>query len=144
MVQEVRQVMLNVDEIVAAIHAYRKIAPDFLPEGKITDCKMLNTDSVNITIEIERDGFVRPAAFILKSTELLKPLVCFCLQKSIPLPKDGRKVALFGENAVMLCITRNMDFELPAWIASMRLDQIQSVTALSPADIKLGPVGARA
>jgi len=143
MVQEVRQVMLNVDEIVAAIDDYRQISPEFLPAGKITSCQITDFDSVNIAIEIMRDGFIRQSSFTLRGAELLKPLVYFCLQKGIPLPRDGRKVALFGETAVMLCITRNMDVDLPAWIAAMRLDQIKSVTALSPADIDLGMIARR-
>ncbi len=141
MVQEIREIMLGVDELVAAIEAYRQLSPEFLPPGKITNCFLTETNTVSISIEIAREGYSRNAEFILNKSDLLRPLACFCLQNGISIPKDGLKRAVIGKKAVSFVITYDLDVKIPAWIAPMRLDRIKSVASLTPGDIYLEEAG---
>ncbi len=135
MVQEVREIVLNPDELAEAIDIYRQLTPEFLPPGRIVQCRATKSRTVTVSVEIIRDGFKRVADFSIGQAQILRPLIGFCLKKGIPLPKDGQKEAMIAANIVVLYVTRNVNVELPPWTLAMRLDQVKSVEDLLPGDL---------
>lgn len=50
MVQDVRRVILSEEELISALDAYRRLHPEFLPEGTIDRCQCLETNDVQVSI----------------------------------------------------------------------------------------------
>jgi len=143
MVQEIRQIMLTGDELILAIEAYRRVVPGFLPPGKITRCALTEGSVLAVSIETPCNDGVKTVTFLLKNFDILEPLIRFCIENNIPLPKDGRKTADIKGNAASLWVALNLSIELPAWVAPMQLVHLESLVDLSPADIVLEECNAR-
>lgn len=100
MTQETRKIILESDELVAALEAHRKATPDFLPGGAITSCKA-GPDFIHVVM-VSGDA-------TLKSLDLLKTLIRFCLKHNIPLPRDGKKTYTLENGKPALTITLTID-----------------------------------
>ncbi len=137
MVQEIRQIMLTEDELVHAIEAYRKVVPGFLPPGKITHCLFADEETVTVSIETPCNDGVKPVTFILQGFDIVEALITFCIQRNIPLPREGKKSANIKAKAASLWVTVNLNTETPAWVAPMQQTHLTSLVEASPADIVL-------
>ena len=107
MVKEVRKIILSRDEIIAALESYRRTNFEFLPPGKIVRCEMKDGTPVNVGIEAMQGEKIRVTNSYLDSPRLLEPLIRFCLENKIVLPRNSRKVAMVGDNQASLLIQIN-------------------------------------
>jgi len=74
----------------------------YLPKGKIVAFEILDVTSVMVTVAT--DDSPEGVRVILNESKLLKPLIRFCLENNIMLPRDGHKSVLLTENNVTLCV----------------------------------------
>jgi hypothetical protein len=107
MVEEVRKIMLSMDEIKAAYEAYRVTAPGFLPEGTILGCQT-REDAVIVSIDASSSDTKKQYEVILRGIDVLRPLIRFCIENSIMLPRDGKKSVLIDKTRIVLVIELTM------------------------------------
>jgi len=112
MVQEYRRIMLSTDELASALGIYRRIAPSFLPEGNITRCVVTEYGVVKLTMEIKRAGTPRQNYLTLQPMDILKPVIGFCIEHKILLPKAGRKSIEIQKGSVVLRVELNIDVHI--------------------------------
>ncbi|MGB9152322.1 MAG: hypothetical protein WCD70_04455 [Alphaproteobacteria bacterium] len=111
MVQEYRKIILSMDELTSALHAYRQTAPGFMPEGKITRCAALDVGVVQLTLEAR----AQHTPFTLRATDVLEPAIEFCIKHKIMLPREGQKSIEIRSGLVAIRIELNMQFQLTSW-----------------------------
>ena len=109
MVQEVRRIILSQAEIICAFDSYRRMSPQFLPLGQIIDCKPQNNGSVLLLLDIPAGSGFHQTEITLKDTDVLLPIIRFCLENNIMLPKAGKKSIIVNNNVLALDIKINMD-----------------------------------
>jgi hypothetical protein len=107
MVQELRQVILGKEEFISALESHSRMNVSFLPKGKIVAFEILDMSTVMITVATDENA--EGVRVIMKESKLLKPLIRFCLENNIMLPRDGHKSVLLTENNVTLCIALEVD-----------------------------------
>lgn len=95
MVYEVRTIVLNNEEMAMALNTYRRHHPDFLPLGKILDCEVRDEAELVAMVEAECAGVKKPVERKISNEALLEPMIQFCIENNIMLPKRGRKMMVF-------------------------------------------------
>jgi hypothetical protein len=103
MVQEIRDIMLSIDEVQEAFVQYQRMAPDFLPSGKIVEFKT-HGESIIIKVDMTYGGSIQRSEFAFKGVEVLRPLIRFCIDNNIMLPRNGKKSILFKEDKISMHI----------------------------------------
>jgi len=107
MVLEVRKIILSKGELAMALNAYRKISPNYLPMGKVVGCDVTNDQEVAIDLEVEWEQ-VEKAMMLkrikLERPKLTDPLIHFCIDNRIMLPRQGKKSALLTGGLPMLFV----------------------------------------
>lgn len=109
MVQEVRRIILSKAEIICAFDSYRRMAPQFLPLGQIIDCKPQNNGSVILMLDIPAGSSFHQTEITLIDTDVLLPIIRFCLENNIMLPKAGKKTIIVSNHVLALDVKLNMD-----------------------------------
>jgi len=135
MVQEFRRIMLDEQELISALECYRRMTPHSIPEGIITQCTPIEEPEgirVEVNIEVPGATALQRITHTLKEVAVLKPLIRFCLENNIMLPKDGLKSASVVGGFVCLCIALNLDFDVSEHVKPLRIDNVRF---LSPGDI---------
>ncbi len=107
MVQELRQIIFGKEEFISALEAHSRMNISYLPKGKIVAFEILDVTSVMVTVAT--DDSPEGVRVILNESKLLKPLIRFCLENNIMLPRDGHKSVLLTENNVTLCIALEVE-----------------------------------
>lgn len=121
MVQEFRRITLNADELLCAVSSYSRMTPQFLPEGKIVSC-MPNVDgSLALVMEIPFGAVAKRTDFTLKGIDVLRPLIRFCIENNILLPRNGRKSISVENGMLSMCIALDLDIDVSECIAAMPL-----------------------
>lgn len=106
MVQELRRIILDCNELTAALECYQRLANDFLPDTKILNCRTSGEKTVEVKIQtLQADA--EPTTIQLTPEDLLFPMIRFCIEGNIMLPRDGGKTVMIGEDKVALCIALN-------------------------------------
>lgn len=100
MVEEVRNIIPNHDELLDALDSYRRKTPDFLPSGRIVECKQGSPDTVGV--RVEADGVMKDHTLDLQ--DLLEPLIRFCLENNIKLPRKSKKTVKLKDKRITLHI----------------------------------------
>jgi len=108
MVKEMRKIILTKDEVMTALDVYRRSNFEFLPPGKIVSCELKPGAPVTIGIETMYANNVQAESFSLETSRLLEPLIRFCLDNNIVLPRNSRKSALIGDGQAALYIQIGM------------------------------------
>jgi len=107
MVMEFRKIILSKGELAMALNAYRRIAPNYLPMGKVVGCDVPNEQEVAIDLEVEWEP-VEKAMMLkrikLERPKLTDPLIHFCIEHHIMLPKAGKKSALLSQGMPALFV----------------------------------------
>jgi hypothetical protein len=130
MVQEVRKIVLSTDELITAYEAHRRMTPHFLPEGKIIGCHMSSNGTVTVTLA-QSDGL--PPTFVtFKGMDVVKPLIRFCLENNVILPRDGRKSLSVTEGGATLCVTLNLHVDMVDSFVPMRTVHMTALTEVMP------------
>ncbi len=104
MVKEMRKIILSKDEIMAALESYKRSNFEFLPPGKIVSCQLKAGGPIIVGFERTDGATDHPLEFSLEQQKLLEPMIRFCLENNIVLPRNSRKSALTGEDQVALFI----------------------------------------
>jgi hypothetical protein len=105
MVREVRGIMLSLDEVQNAFVCYQRMTPHFLPHSLIKGCKT-ETDGVTLMVETASGGnsTQRSSELTLRGIDVLRPLIRYCIENNIMLPREGRKSVLIKKDLIALHI----------------------------------------
>ncbi len=107
MVQDIRRVTLNTDELVQALNAYRTVAGNFLPAGAIDGFDVIDASSINVTLIPK--GSTDKKQVVVTDSLLVPVMIRFCIENNIMLPKQGQKSALVAQGGISLCITLDVE-----------------------------------
>ena len=113
MVQEYRKIILSTDELIMALEIYRKIAPTFIPDGKVIRCSALEYGAVKIILESGEGEKKQQIPLTLQGADVLKPVIGFCIENKIMLPKAGRKSIEVQKGSVALRIELSLQVGFP-------------------------------
>ena len=102
MVQECRKISFSMDEVRSALERYQTIAPDFMPEGPAVRCSVLTYGGISVIAG--KDGSFAQKKYVLTGAELLKPMIGFCIDHKIMLPREAQKAIEFQKDTVVLRI----------------------------------------
>jgi hypothetical protein len=111
MAQDARRITLTSGELVSAFESYRKIVPNFLPEGKIIHCAPSNFGSVTVTLEQRNGDAIHESHFMFDAEDIMPLIINFCIQSRIMLPRLGQKSVEVSDEAVVLCVQMSIDLE---------------------------------
>jgi hypothetical protein len=131
MVMDIRRITLTEYELTAALMSYQRVTPEFYPSGKIVECKPTNDGKILAILENDSQS-PRRWEVTLKAVEALKPLIRFCLENNVMLPRNGQKSVSIADNRVALYVVLNLDVDIAGSLDPMRVTHLNSV---SPADI---------
>ncbi len=105
MVLEVRKIMLSKGELAMALNAYRRLYPEYLPGGKITRCSVICNTEIAIEMEIERAHTELVISKLsLKPVKLTEPMIHFCIDNRIMLPRRGKKSGIIAKGLPALFV----------------------------------------
>ena len=114
MVQEVRRVIFSPDELYAAIEGFRRMTPNFLPQGQIIGCSV-EENAIRVTLRPPGKTKLPSTVHLIKGAEAVKPLLRFCLENNIMMPKDGQKSLYVKDGAASLYIVFKVNLEVPVF-----------------------------
>jgi len=104
MAREMRKIILSKDELVAALESYKRTDFEFLPAGKIVNCELKAGAPVTVGIETTFANKIQTTDFHLDAHRLLEPMIRYCLENNIVLPRNSKKSALIGDGLAALYI----------------------------------------
>jgi hypothetical protein len=107
MPRERRQIALLNDELIEALRSYRRLEPTFLPRGEIVECTVAMDRSVVVRLEKLDRSMSKPVEVRLSPADLVEPLIRFCIENNIKLPRAGIKSVGFSDGELALCIRMN-------------------------------------
>lgn len=136
MVQEVRDIILSLDEVFTAYDCYKRITPEFIPEGKIISC-WTGPDSIILNVEITSEGKSKNIEKICKGLDVLRPMIRFCIENNIMLPRAGKKTILIKQNQVHLHIELDMRQDMPTSTGPMYVKHMDNLTQGSAQESEL-------
>ena len=128
MVQDLRNIVLSLDEVKSAFKCYQRVAPDYFPTEAIADCKVTE-EAVVVKLESIADSTLPPREHIFRGVEILKPLIRFCIENNIMLPRDGKKSVLLQDGKVILHIQLDLTTDMPAAIKPLQERQTNTERA---------------
>jgi hypothetical protein len=115
MVEEVRRIILTKDELLIALDAYRRVKSDFLPAGRMLQCKQAGDGVFVVSVELTYGSTKQMLEFSFKQNDLLDPVVKFCMANNIVLPLDSKKcMTVEGEKFVLLIHMNTLEPERKA------------------------------
>ena len=132
MVQDIRRIILSETELAAAIESYRRVTPDFLPTGTMKSCKPCDLQHIAVLVEVAAGNTVKDVELKLSCGDLLRPLIRFCLENNIMLPRDGKKAVMIANGLIALHVTLDLDVDCTELVNPMRTSHI---AGMSPADL---------
>jgi len=122
MVQEVRRIILDKEEMIAALEAHKRMKPDFMPEGKIEGFEIIDDSSLKLIVKDGAQG--GDERLFCDNAKLLQPLIRFCLENNIILPRQGQKSVLVAKESVSLCIILDVGIHLMSCIEASRASRL--------------------
>lgn len=103
MATESRKIVLDPEETVAALRAFRAANPNRIPPGEIVATRV-DDDCVTIDIRDRDDFGPRTVSHRLSYDSMRDVLIRFCLENSIPLPLRGQKSVMHVAGTLVLKI----------------------------------------
>lgn len=114
MVLEVRKIILSPEELTMALNSYRRKDPGFLPGGRILRCEICHDEEIAVELEQEmelveiernwRKAFEISRKVALLPSRVTEPLIHFCIDYSIMLPRRGRKSTILSQGLPILFV----------------------------------------
>jgi hypothetical protein len=101
MSRELRRIFLSNQEVADALSAFRKLDARFLPPGKICEVQA-GPENVTVRIEMKYIDNLHVLDFKIPYVRLTDILVNYCVERSIPVPRMGKKGCILVENEVVL------------------------------------------
>jgi len=115
---ERRQIILSTDEVLQAIQAYRRMAPEFLPRGSILGFRLDGPEApggapaLTVSVEMAYGRTHQATEVRAEEADVLQMLIRCCVENNIPIPRRGAKRAALVGGALALLIDHTG--ELPA------------------------------
>jgi hypothetical protein len=106
MAKEIRKVKVSGGELAMALNAYRRLEPEYLPPGKVVHCDV-HEDTEAVEIEIEQAAMRHECErkkFSLPLSKITEPLIYFCIDHHIMLPRRGKKSGIVSDGNPALFI----------------------------------------
>ncbi|MCC7046093.1 MAG: hypothetical protein IT562_05205 [Alphaproteobacteria bacterium] len=101
MAREFHQIMFSLDEVMRAVTAYRRNHADFLPAGTIKR-HVLSGSKLTLSIELTYAGNRQILDFALDATQLTDPIIKFCAENNIAVPRADRRNIKFTNSELIL------------------------------------------
>jgi hypothetical protein len=109
MVQELRQIVLNKQELISALEGHSRMAPNFLPPGKISNSDRLDSSNIAVTISGAANDPHLAANMVLGDSKLMNPLMRYCQENNVALQRSARKAVVVEEDTVSLRLMVDLD-----------------------------------
>lgn len=113
MPRETRQIALSDDELLQAVQSYRRMQPNFLPQGPVLRTSFAHTEELGthltVTVRMRYGASEQEIEVQVQETDLLAMLIRFCLENNIPVPRRGEKKAQLIDGAAVLHIEFSTD-----------------------------------
>ena len=127
MVQESRKITFSTSELGAAFEAYGCRTPKFLPTGKLIACELVDEDGVKLSFAMEYGCSTHDVEFIYRGLDVLRPLILFCIENNIMMPRDGRKAFSIIDGQAVLQIDLDLDIDLSSTTAPLTSEHIRLI-----------------
>jgi hypothetical protein len=129
MVQEIRDIMLSLDEIYYAYECYQRITPTFIANANLVSCKTVKADAgVIITFDKTDGSSPQRQELTFKGLDILKPLIRFCIENNIMLPRDGKKSILVEDDKVIMHIELDLGTDMPTSLSPLQMIHVDQMT----------------
>ncbi|MDD3370452.1 MAG: hypothetical protein PHE27_01370 [Alphaproteobacteria bacterium] len=129
--QDIRRIIFSDEELGSAFEAYSRKTPNFLPPGKIVSCSTLVASgsecAVLVRIDTSQESGPKQLELTFRNANVLQPLILFCLENNVMLPRQGRKSFSIVEGKACLIIDLNLEFDLGSEEAPMRSEDIPEI-----------------
>lgn len=126
MVRKVRKIMMSLDEVCRAYECYQRVTPDFLPKAGIIACKTAD-GAVILTVERTDGASSQRQEIIFKGFDIFKPLIRFCIENNILLPRDGTKSISIEADKVVLHMELDLSVDMPTALRPMNMSHVDEV-----------------
>lgn len=134
MVKEVRKITFSSEELLEAFQAYARTTPKFLPAGRIVTCDVQAEDAVKISMELDYGSAHQYAEFTYRGLDVLRPLILFCIENNIMLPRDGRKAYKSIDGTPVVIIELDLDLDATAMVRPMLNEHIRHIARIDKQD----------
>jgi len=104
MVEELRKIILSHDEVLLALESFRRVAPTFLPSGKIVQWRSGPDSTMIIELGSADAPDAKGEEISLKTSDLFEPTVKYCIANNIMLPRNSRKCVRIEKDRVALYV----------------------------------------
>ncbi|PCJ68498.1 MAG: hypothetical protein COA62_15190 [Rhodobiaceae bacterium] len=115
MAEELRYIMFSDEEFLFGIESYRRMNPDFLPNGHLDKWAAGKNGSLNFTMTLKGGSTKNVVSFTVEATQVTEILVRFCIENNIPIPRAGKKVVRTQDGKLALRISLNADESVLAY-----------------------------
>jgi hypothetical protein len=123
--RDIRRIVFSKDELLCAFQAFARKTPEFLPEGKLLSCTPTISTEKGSEIVIKMETPQKEQTELhYRDADVLQPLILFCLENNVMLPRQGRKSFLVLEEDATMIVDLNLEFDLCALEAPMRSEDI--------------------
>jgi hypothetical protein len=126
MAQDIRNIILSLDEVLSAFACYQRVTPAFLPGSAIVGCKTLN-NAIVLSVETLQDDIKQNSELCLAGIDLMRPLIRFCIENNIMLPREGRKSLMIESDKIIMHIELDLNAEMPATVSPMHLKHLEMI-----------------
>ncbi|MCC6467331.1 MAG: hypothetical protein IT563_03330 [Alphaproteobacteria bacterium] len=120
MAREFHQIVFSLEEVMRAVTAYRRNHADFLPAGTIKR-HVLSGSKLTLSIELNYSGNRQILDFSLDATQLADPIVKFCAENNIAVPRADRRSMKFTNSELIMELAASAGDPLP--VAAMAQQQ---------------------
>ncbi|MDE2030499.1 MAG: hypothetical protein KGI97_08060 [Alphaproteobacteria bacterium] len=136
MVQDIRRLVFSPEEMLEAFQSYSRITPKFLPGGVLKSCAPEAPDGIKLVVEMEYGSATQQAEFTYRGIDALRPLILYCLETNIMLPRNGHKN--FSVIDSQACVTIDLDLDVnPEGLATpLTSEHIRFIKVEEPHPVK--------
>ena len=127
MVQESRKITFSTAELGMAFEAYGHRTPKFLPAGKLLACELVDDDGVKLTFAMEYGCSTHDVEFVYRGLDVLRPLILFCIENNIMMPREGRKTFSIIDGKATLSIELDLDIDLSVTTAPLTSEHVKHI-----------------
>ena len=92
MPREIRHIMFSIEELELALKSYNRIEKKKLYHGTLTGCQIEPGKGISFTLAEDQEAVGTKTKNVLEFSVLLEPLVRFCIENNIVLPRASNKI----------------------------------------------------
>jgi len=127
-VQDIRKIIFTTAELMTAFESYGRTSPKFMPNGRVIACIPTEQDGIQITIAMRYGSSTHNVDFIYRGLDVLRPLILFCIENNIMLPRNGQKTFAIIDGRATVSVELNLDTELSMECMPMRSEHLRLIT----------------